>query len=203
MRIILQLMPLLTASPLSGHVISIYAGGMEDGTKPGELPIGLPPADIYGISSVRKYTSFMKTFFFEELAERHAGKLSLTHIYPGLVDGPTFTSDEMPGWWRIVWRIMKPFAWFYMTPPDVCGQVMVYLSSSRFPAKGTSSKAGIELPKSTKAELGGGSYAVGQRADVANKLKSYETVRTGETSKLVWDHTLETLDRIEKENAAS
>ena len=201
MRFILQLLPLLTASPVAGHVISIYAGGMEDGTRPGELPIGLQPDDTYGVSGVRKHTCFMTTFFFEELAEKHAGHLSLSHIFPGLVDGPTFTSDEMPTWFKIVWRIMKPLAWFFMTPTDVCGDVMVYLGTSRFPAKGAASVAGSEQPKSTKAEVGGGCYTLGQRGDVANKVKSYEKVRTDDTSKKVWDHTMETFERIEKENA--
>ena len=206
MRFILQLLPLLTASPLPGHVVSIYAGGMEDGTSPGELPIGCPTPESYGVSGVRKHTCFMKNFFFEELAEKHAGKLSLCHIYPGLVDGPGFYNPEMPTWFRIVWRLLKPLAWLYMTPPDLCGQVMVYLATSRYPAKGTVEQGkkvagGIEVATSTKGELGGGSYALGQRGDVWKKGVSYEKVRKEGMSKQVWDHTIDTLDKIEKENA--
>ena len=52
MRFILQLMPLLTASPLQGHVISIYAGGFEDGTTAADLPIGCPPPATYGVTGV-------------------------------------------------------------------------------------------------------------------------------------------------------
>jgi len=193
-------MPLLLASPLPAHVVSIYAGGMEDGTSPGELPIGLPPPSIYGVNSVRKHTCFMKTFFFEELAEKHAGKLSLSHIYPGLVDGPTFYGPDMPTWFKVVWTFVKPLAWLlYMTPPAVCGEVMLYLATPRYPAK-TELVDRVEVAKSTTGELGGGAYAVGQRGDVGSKGKSYEKVRTEETSKQVWDHTMEILERIEKEN---
>jgi hypothetical protein len=202
MRFTLLLTPLLTTSPLPGHVISIYAGGMEDGTKPGESPIGLPPPEIYGVGSVRKYTCFMTTFFFEELAAKHAGKLSLSHIFPGLVDGPTFLSDDMPAWFRLIWRAVKPLAWFFMTPPDVCGQVMLYLGTSHFPASGAETTAGTVLPLSTKGEAGGGCYALGQRADVANQQASYAKVRTDKTSQKVWDHTMETFERIEKENTS-
>ncbi|KAF2493115.1 hypothetical protein BU16DRAFT_465070 [Lophium mytilinum] len=207
MRFVQQLLPVLLAAPLPAHVISIYAGGMEDGTSPGELPIGCPPTATYGIAGVRKHTSFMKNFFFEELAERHVGKLSLSHIYPGLVDGPTFSSPDMPAWFRFVWSLVKPLAWLlYMTPPDVCGEVMVYLATPHYPAKGQLGSGerlvgGIEVAKSTKGELGGGSYALGQRGDAWSKGKSYEKVRTEQTSKQVWDHTIETLDKIEKENA--
>jgi hypothetical protein len=206
-RFIMQLLPLLTASPLSGHVISIYAGSMEDGTSAGESPIGCPPPETYGVGGVRKHTCFMKNFMFEEFAERHAGKLSLTHIYPGLVDGPTFYSPDMPTWFRVVWRIVKPLASLYMTSADDCGNVMLYLATSRYPAKGTVEGTGkvladgVEIAKSTLGEIGGGSYAVGQRGDVVAKTVSYEKARQEGTSKQVWDHTMEILTRIEKENA--
>ena len=199
-------MPLLTASPLPGHVVSVYAGGAEDGTSPGELPIGLPPHSAYGVTGVRKYTCFMKTFLFEELAEQHAGRLSLSHIYPGLVDGPTFYSPDMPTWFHWAWWLLKPLASLYMTNPDDCGQVMLYLATSRCPAKGTTGSesgelaGGAKVAMSTNAELGGGSYTLGQRAD-ERKGKSYAKVRKEDTRKLVWDHTMETLSRIEKENA--
>ena len=203
-------MPLLTASPLPGHVISIYAGGFEDAKTPGELPIGLPPPDTYGVSGVRKHAAFMKNFVFEELAEKHAGHLSLSHIYPGLVDGPTFYSPEMPLWFRITWRILKPLAMMlYMTSSEDCGQVMLYLLSSRYPAKGTAGEGGkdlvggVEVAKATNGEIGGGSYSLGQRADVPAKGKSFEKVRQEGVEQKVWDHTMETLERVEKENAGA
>jgi hypothetical protein len=203
-QFIRKLIPLLTASPLPGHVISIYAGGFEDGTKAGESPIGLPPPETYGVTGVRKHTGFMKNFVFEELAEKYAGKLSLMHIYPGLVDGPGFYNPEMPFYFRVLWRIMKPLLAWYMTSSDDCGDVMVYLATSRYPPKGSPTPeiyGGVEVAKSTLGELGGGSYAVGQRGDVSAKGKSYEDARTEGTSKHVWDHTIETLTNIEKKNA--
>lgn len=209
-RFIMQLMPLLTASPVPGHVISIYAGGMEDGTaKPDELPIGLPPPETYGITTVRKHTCFMKNFLFEELADQHAGHLSLSHIYPGLVDGPTFYSPDMPTWFRIVWRLLKPLASFFMTSKDDCGDVMLYLATERYPAKGTFKDGemnlvgGVEVARSTNGELGGGSYALGQRGDVQTKEVSYEKVRREGLGQKIWDHTMEILGRIEKENAGA
>ena len=81
-------MLLLTASPLPGYVVSVYAGGFEDGTPPGELRVDCSPPSTYGVSTVRKHTCFLKTFFFEELAEEHAGRLGLSHTYPGLSTDP-------------------------------------------------------------------------------------------------------------------
>lgn len=209
-RFITQLLSLLTASPLPGHVISIYAGGFEDGTSPGESPIGCPLPATYGITGVRKHTCFMKNFLFEELADRHAGKLSLTHIYPGLVDGPGFYSPDMPTWFRIVWRLLKPLAALYMTSADVCGDVMLYLATARYPAKGgigegaeSEMVGGLQVARSTLGELGGGAYAVGQRGDVGAGGKSYEKVREEGTSRQVWDHTMDVLTGIEKKNAVA
>jgi hypothetical protein len=202
----MQLAPLLTASPLPGHVISIYAGTFEDGTSAGESPIGCPPPATYGVAGVRKHTCFMKCFMFEKLAQQHAGNLSLSHIYPGLVDGPGFYSSEMPMWFRVLWRILKPLASLFMTSPNDCGQIMLYLATPRYPAKGNveganaKTSGGVGVAKSTLDEVGGGSYSVGQRADEGKGI-SYAKVRKEETSKLVWDHTMEILTRIEKENA--
>ncbi|KAH7123471.1 hypothetical protein B0J13DRAFT_628589 [Dactylonectria estremocensis] len=199
-RFIMQLMPLLTASPKPGHVISVYAGGFEDGAAPGESLVGCPPDSTYGVSSVRKHTCFMKTFLFEELAQKHAGKLSLTHIYPGLVDGPGFLSLDMPTWFRVVWRVMKPLAWLYMTSSEDCGQVMVYLATPKFPPKGTAGSEKATL--STNAESGGGAYGVGQRADAPQGIR-YEKLRKEDTSKRIWDHTMEILEGIEKKNLSA
>jgi hypothetical protein len=199
MRFIVELLPLLTASPVPGHVISVYAGGFEDGTAPGELPIGCPPDAEYGITGVRKYSTFMTTFFFEELADKYPGKISLTNIYPGLVDGPTFLSPEMPRWFTIVWRIMKPLVGWYMTDPDVCGTVMVYLGTSHYPAKTQKVNSGAGAVESTKGEPGGGAYGVGQRGDAPKGMR-YKKVRLADTAQKVWDHTIGTLEGIASAN---
>jgi hypothetical protein len=191
-RFIMQLLPLLTASPLAGRVISVYAGSFEDGTKPGEFPVGCPSDSVYGINSVRKHAVFMKTFLFEELAEKYAGKLSLVHIYPGLVDGPAFSSPDLPTWFRIVWTVLKPVLRLYMTAPETCGQIMVYLGTPHFPARGATNDA-KDLARSSQGEIGGGSYSVGQRAD-SQKGIMYEKVRKDGMGKKIWDHTMEILD---------
>jgi NAD(P)-dependent dehydrogenase (short-subunit alcohol dehydrogenase family) len=207
MRFIQKLTPLLTAAPGTAHVVSIFAGSMEGRVQPGETQIGTPPAAIYGATAVRNYTVFMKTFFFEKLAEKHAGKISFIHIYPGLVDGPTFYTEVNPSWFRILWRVLKPILWLYMTSPEACGELMLYLATLRYPAKGTAqpdggSKASGGVAYSTQRELGGGAYGVGRSGD-ENKTVSYERVRKDDTAKKVWDHTMEILAEIESKNTGS
>ncbi|KAJ4346222.1 hypothetical protein N0V95_005588 [Ascochyta clinopodiicola] len=204
MRIIQNLTPLLLACTKPAHVISVFAGNTEDSTTPGELPIGTPPTASYGVTSVRKHTTFMKTFFFEELAEKHAGKISFIHIFPGLVDGPTFYSDVNPLWIRIAWRVLKPLMSWYMTSPEVCGHVMLFLATNRYPAKGTATEGNAVSLKETPAysslhELGGGSYAVGQRGD-ESKGVSWAKVRKEDTGKKIWDHTVKVLTECAESN---
>lgn len=204
-RFIQNLTPLLIASPTTAHVISIFAGGFEDPVKPGETPIGTPSKSDYGINSVRKHVAFMKTFAFEELAEQHAGKISFTHIYPGLVDGPGFLSDVNPLWFRVVWMVMKPLMSWYMTSPEVCGEVMLFLATPRYPAKGAATD-GEEVvggvAYGSQRERGGGAYGVGQRGDENTDVK-YVKVRKDDTGKRVWEHTMEVFKNVEGKMAAS
>jgi hypothetical protein len=202
MRFIQSLTPLLTASPDTAHVISIFAGNMEDRIPAGTQPIGTPRPEIYGITPVRIHATFMKTFFFEELAEKHAGKISFVHVYPGLVDGPTFYTDVNPLWFRILWRVVKPLMSWYMTSPEVCGQIMLFLATERYTAKGTvkpgdEDKAIGGVAFSTQRELGGGAYAVGQRGDERKEVR-YLKIRNDDTAKKVWDHTTSVLRIGEK-----
>lgn len=199
-RFIQNLTPLLRACPGTAHVISIFAGSMEDKFKPGQLPIGEPEPASYGITAVRMHTCFMKTFLFESLAEQHAGKISFVHIYPGLVDGPTFYNNENPLWFRILWTMMKPLVSWYMTSPEVCGQVMVSLATSRYPAKGTvdpGEGAGGKVAFSSQRELGGGAYSVGQRGDERSGV-SWASTRRDDTGKKVWEHTMQVLQASKK-----
>ncbi|KAF2667935.1 hypothetical protein BT63DRAFT_457237 [Microthyrium microscopicum] len=199
-RFITQLMPLLTSSPSQSHVISVYAGSFEE-VKDAEASIGCPSDDDYGIGTVRRNTTYMKNFIFEELANKHAGKVSFVHIYPGLVDGPGFYHPDHPLWWKIVWRLVYPIAWLaYITSPEVCGQVMVNLATERYPAKGNQGGSS-DVEMATNGELGGGCYGVGQRGDSGNKKgKSFVKFRPEGITKKAWDHTMDTLDSIEREN---
>jgi hypothetical protein len=142
----------------------------------------------------------MKTFLFEFLAEEHAGKISFIHVFPGLVDGPTFYSAVNPLWFRALWCVVKVLlAGWYMTSPEVCGDVMVFLGTGRYPAKGLEeSEHGetmADVAFSTTRERGGGAYAVGQRGDEEKEV-SYAKLRQSDTRERVWKHTMGVLDGV-------
>lgn len=195
MRFIQNLTPLLLAPTQTTHVISIFAGNMEDSIKPDDDPIGTPSPSKYGITSVRRNTCFMETFYFEELAEKHAGKTSFVQIYPGLVDGPGFYGEETALWFHITWRVVKPLLSWYMTSPEVCGEVMLYLATKSYPAKGIMDKS-ADAAFSSQQELGGGAYAVGQRGDESKKV-SWARARKSDMGTRVWEQTQEVFKRVE------
>jgi hypothetical protein len=140
-----HLTPLLLAPSSPSHVISVFAGSMEEKIAPGTLPIGTPAPGAYNINTVRGHVAFMKTLAFEHLATQHAGKISFCHIYPGLVDGPTFTSDVNPLWFRVLWRGVKPLMRWYMTPPETCGEVMVYFGDWTICGQGRGEGGGCRI----------------------------------------------------------
>ncbi|OAG19124.1 hypothetical protein CC77DRAFT_1032508 [Alternaria alternata] len=150
---------------------------MEDRIDAKNLPIGPPPPKKYGVTSVRTHVSFMKTYLFEALAEKHAGKISFIHIYPGLVDGPTFLSPVNPLWFRILWRVAKVLMAWYMTSPE-------------------SDKEGNDVAFSSMGERGGGAYAVGQRGDEKKEV-SYAKLRQSDTRDRVWKHTMGVLEGVQ------
>ena len=208
MRMVMQLLPLLEASDLPAHVVSIYAGGLEGDLARGQSPLGTPDPAVYSFNLVRKHTTYMKTLFFERLAEQHPGRLSLSHVFPGLVITPVYKSSDSPLWFKIVWRIIAPFMKaFIALPHDESGLRMLYLATPRYAAKGGKDAAaaklgpGIEVARSTTGEVGGGAYSLnwdGKEQDVA---KRYETIRKEGMGDKVWEHTMGVFEHINQENA--
>jgi hypothetical protein len=201
---IMQLTPLLEAPAHESRVVSVYAGSFEEVSASEEAPTGCPSRDIYGIGTVRKNVVFMKNFVFEEFARIHAGKISFIHIYPGLVDGPGFYDANNPLWFKVVYRLLYPLLWLtYMTHPDTCGQVMAYLATDAFPVKSTTTTGKAQVAVGTDGTQGGGSYAVGQRADAGNKqgIKTFSAFRDKEISEQVWNRTMEVFENVKIQNA--
>ena len=80
---------------------------------------------------------------------------------------------------------------------------MAYLATPAFPAKGTPEKSGVTHTIGTDGEKGSGFYAVGQRCDPGNKqgAKAFAAFQGKGLEDKTWNHTMETFERIEKQNA--
>ncbi|KAK4496661.1 hypothetical protein PRZ48_012643 [Zasmidium cellare] len=141
MRFIEQLLPLLRASTLPAHVVSIYGAGLEKklpNWQPNNLSLrGADDDKIYSMSACRTHVTVMTTFFFERLAKQNPGKLSLVHEYPGLVMTPAFNNASHPWWFRLLWMILSPIIHLFrpVISAEETGERVLFSCSDRFPAR--------------------------------------------------------------------
>ena len=154
----------------------------------------------YSYSQARSHMCYMHTLFMETLAEQHRGKLTLGHIFPGLVLGPGFQNPELPTWFRIVWRwIFVPvFGRLVTVPTKECGDRMLSLASPRYPARpvdgSTSQEAAVA---GTDEKKGSGVYSLTWNGDSNLNVKAYKKINKDEMRKKVWDHTMKAFEVIE------
>jgi hypothetical protein len=198
MRFISRLLPLLLASELhtGAHVISIYAGGLENKGKLFPDDLSLDEADHYGFANCRTHCIAMKTMYFEHLANSYPGKLSLVHLYPGLVVHAGFDDPNFPLWFRIIWRLVRPLAKLFSISPRDIGQRVLYLGTARFPAKGVKPQDNIRVVDATDGIKGGGAYSVNQASETCNTAKFYSGLRRQGFQASVVQHTKDVFDSI-------
>lgn len=209
MKTILNLLPLLLESTLPAHIISVFAAGKEGDLHLDDLSMRNPKHQ--GVVGTRSHVTYMTTFFFEYLASQHPDKLSLVHVFPGLILTDGF--KYMPFWFRVIWRVAMPVLGLFCTSLEECGQRVLYLADpDRFPARssqritgttavGENSTSGPEAAaaKGTDLERGSGAYGVTLDAETIPEQqihKSYDKYRTSGVGKTIVAHTLKAFEDI-------
>jgi hypothetical protein len=200
MRTITNLLPNLFSStlPTGAKVISIYAGGME--AQGSLFPDDLPLDQHYSFANCRTHSIAMKTMFFEDLVAKHPGKLSCSHIFPGLVVHKGFEDPNFPWWFKIAWKGAKPFARFlpmYVKAEEI-GQRVLYLATDRYPARMTEDRKENGLIRATDGVSGGGAYSVTYTNEVNDVRSFYEKLRPKGFKEAVLEHTSKVFEAIEK-----
>ncbi|OOF99910.1 hypothetical protein ASPCADRAFT_1579 [Aspergillus carbonarius ITEM 5010] len=199
MRAIMKLLPLLLKSPLPAKVVSVYAAGVEDKLFPDDL--SLRDLTHYSYSQARSHMIYMHTLFMETLAEQHRGKLSLIHIFPGLVLGPGFNKQDLPAWFKVLWRwVFVPFFSPLVTvSPTECGDRMLSLASPRYPPRAAESSGAKEEEAAvgTDGKQGSGAYSLSRKGESNYKIKVYQKIDKDEMRQKVWDHTMKAFEVIE------
>jgi len=194
---------MLTASPLGGRVVSVLAPGNERKLFPEDLSLRDPKK--WSVLNSSSHVSYMTTLFLEELAKRHAGKLSLSHVYPGLVMTDLLHHSEFPSWFRVVWNwLIAPWAKFLAVPKMETGERLMFYTSPRFPARPgageqehSKSVGDVPVATSTDGVLGGGCYAVNWKGDTYATKKAYTQLRKDGLTERVWKHTMDVFKTIE------
>jgi hypothetical protein len=200
MKFVVNLLPLLRASEFPAHVISVFAGGGEADLDLEDISLRDPKH--YGMAAMRSHVVWLHDFFLEYLAAQNAGKISLVHVFPGLVKTPAFKNPGVPVWFRALWTVLTPVVKLLTTPLSEAGERILFLASpSRFPAKGAIqgvSGAGSDLPvaKGTDGDAGSGAYAVKIDGETAQVHKSYAKYKSEGVGEKLVAHTLRAFDEI-------
>jgi hypothetical protein len=207
MKFIVNLMPLLQASQFPAHVISVFAAGKEGDLFLDDLSMRDPKH--YSMITARSHVTYMHTFFLEHLAAQNPGKLSLVHVFPGLVMTAAFKNPGVPLWFKAVWTIASPIIRLLTTPISEAGDRILFLASPvRFPARqitGGGPDAKIPLATGPKLDVavgsdlkvGSGAYAVGISGEAVDNAKAYERYRQEGVGEKLVAHTLKAFEDIQ------
>jgi hypothetical protein len=209
MRFVMNLLPLLLASDLPAHVISVFAAGKEAEFHLDDISIRDPKH--WGMLTVRSHVCIMHTFFFEHLAGQHPGKLSLVHLFPGMVMTKAFQNPGAPLWVKLIFRIFGPVFSLFATPVAESGERTLFLASPRrFPARqgsgDQSSKAAfagtsnLAVATGTDDNIGSGAYGVSIDGEVCHNARIIEKYRAEGVGEKVWEHTMKVFDVIASGN---
>ena len=198
-------MPLLHASRLPAHVISVFAAGKETiaDWHPDDLSLRQP--GHYGLISVRAHCTFFTTLFMERIASHNMDKLSFTHVFPGLVITPAFNNSAHPLWFKVVWFLLGPIAKLFSVSAEEIGERILFLTSTRYPAQSTSGsheKVSIgdqmlDVAVGSNGVRGGGAYSCGYDGETNAIGETYKTLRKESTDDVVWEHTMAVFRAIE------
>ncbi|KAF2226770.1 hypothetical protein BDZ85DRAFT_256743 [Elsinoe ampelina] len=195
-RCVWQLRPLLLASKLPAHIVSIFAAGLERDLDANDL--SLRDTTSYGQVKLRNHTMYIMTFFFEEMARQNAGRMSLSNVFPGLVMTNAFYNDILPGWFKLLWTLLQPITRLVAFSSAECGQRMLFMATPHFPAKRETPDSNAVL--GTDNVRGSGSYSVQQDSEITAEKKmtqKYQDVRAKGLAKKCWDHTMDAFQTIE------
>lgn len=200
MRVITNLLPNLLSSslPTGAKIISVYAGGME--AQGSLFPDDLSLDQHYSFANCRTHSVAMKTMFFEDLATKHPGKLSCSHIFPGLVVHKGFDDPNFPLWFKVAWTVAKPFTKLlpmYIKAEEI-GQRVLYLATDRFPARESQNLSDASV-MATDGTEGGGAYSVTYTNETNDVGKFYQKLRPEGFKESVLQHTGAVFEAIEKD----
>lgn len=203
-RFTTRLLPLLLSSTLPAHVISVFGPGRDVSFFPDDL--SLRSSDNYGFMSSGSHAAYLKTFYWEYLAAKYPGKLSLCHYFPGLVLSDGFDDPTLPWWFRTIFKYGTPIIKLAPStlPGEESGERTLFNASKRFPPRSGDGKArlaaagGIGIAESSDGIIGGGAYRVNYNGGQVAIGKQYKKMREDGWLDKAVQHTHKAWEDIEK-----
>ncbi|XXH02322.1 hypothetical protein Hte_008695 [Hypoxylon texense] len=209
MRFIDRLLPLLSASPLAGHVVSVLNASVNSSLILDDMSLRNPRNQ--GLLTAFAHLVGMTNIFMEEVAHRNPGMISLSHYYPGNVPTNAASSGNFPWWLKILltW-VITPLSRPFGIPFEECGQRVLFMASpTRFPALGVDREAqdktttainridGLEAANGMDGKVGSGAYRVASDGDVYPQEKQYGKLHESGVVEKVYQHTMAVFAEIE------
>ena len=119
-----------------------------------------------------------------------------------------FNDARLPTWFKLLWWVAGPLARWAATPREEIGERILFLATSRFPARqviegGVNAKDGegdAGIAMGTDGIRGSGAYAVNWDGETISTEKAYKTVREEGLAEKVWEHTMTAFREIEAGN---
>lgn len=203
MRIIQQMLPLLTTAASSGALARVV--DVAGGTYEGNLHVSDIPAMNVPFSQLKPHVSSLHTLALESLQEE-APEVSFVHNYPGTV--LTELHKDVAGFLGLVFGIALPLAyWLFGTwlfvELEECGERQVYLATSDKYEPSLGKSVGISLGDEVVANgsdsaAGSGVYSVNWDGEERKKesLAHLHRLRNEGVKEKVWSHLTGEFDRI-------
>lgn len=193
MRFVYQLLPLLSASPLSGRVVSVFAPGRDTKLILDDLSLQKPKN--FNFTNLGSHAAYMTTFFFEKIAAKNEGKVSLSHYFPKLVITPAFKGNGIPTWFKVIFGIASPLFRLMSLSAEENGDRVLFHTSPRFPAR-SAVTASSDIALSSDGIVGGGAYRTNWDGEIVPLTKQYKQINKDKVRETVWEHTMKVFQDI-------
>lgn len=187
----------LQAAP-AARVVSVLAGGKEGQIWKEDLL--LREKGHYGVGIAGGAASSMNSLFFEEVSSREGWeRVSFVHVFPGVVStGLEIGGLGVVGNFLVKW-IARPVIYLVGYTQEEAGERVLFLGTSeRFRRVQGGDAAGSDVETGSDGKSGSGVYLV--QADTAAVAPPKEMLKLREEgmAKVVYDHTIEVLDKVRK-----
>ena len=198
---ILGLLPLIKKSP-NPRVVTVLAGGKEGAVNTSDWELTGPNA--FGVLASAGQTTSMHTLFLEELAKQPGcEKLSLIHIYPGIVKGTSLRFEDPPFPLNLITNYILPFFanWFGYTSEEAGERALFAGTSGRFRRINDETErdravgSGSLVQKGSNGKVGSGVYTVQEDSSVIGGSKVLDGLRSDGTAEKSWRRTVEVFEK--------
>lgn len=203
-----QLRTATTLPPNFARAVSILAAGTEGAINTDDLEL----AKSFSGMKCANHGVVMNDFMAEEYAAREPG-ITFMHGFPLVVD--TGIARELPFWARIGARalitVLSPFA--VVSAEETAQRQLFHATSAMYPprtpvpgastASGVSLAEGLQISQGADENIGSGGYLSNWNSDAIKQKNLLRSYREKGYGKIIWDHTIDVFERVEKINAGT